>query len=138
MTFRKGNRTLFGIYFIFIISLIYHSGPAFAQGGHISDDDNKPDPMEITVSGTVEVVPVFRDTDLRPVGRGDVPAPTEGASLIVEGDIQLRLDVELTEKITCHVATRTVRVVDDLEVDVSVLPTGKGADFRKWEVKKTQ
>ena len=89
--FRKSKHILFGVYLVFIISSIYYSGPAFAQGpGHISDDDNKPDPMEITVSGTVEVVPVFRDTPLERVGRGGVPAPTGGDSLIFEGEMENR------------------------------------------------
>lgn len=114
---------------LIIIALSLHARYAVAQGGRVTREEEKHEPVEVTVTGGLEAEGVFRDTDLGRVG---------GAPESAEGETRLRLDIELTEKVSCLIGLRSVGRSDGVQIDVSALPTGKGADFRKWEVEKTR
>src|SRR3989344_7154017 len=105
--------------FLLFITLSLHAGFAIAQGGREGIKEEEHEPVEVTVSGEITVEGVFRSDDLtRHRGIGIPAGPAEGELWVPEDGIRLRLDLELTEKVSCHIGLRSERQGDSTEIDV--------------------
>lgn len=94
---------------VFVLAL---TATAFAQGGGkpVTTSDQNGETVKVTVSGGIDVDFVYRDGELREEGYATTfGADNEDVSSI-EGTVRVRLDIELTNKVSAVVELANYRV----------------------------
>ncbi len=99
------------------------ASPALAQ--KVDGDSRRPDTLRVFVSGGIDFDGIYRDRNLTGAGAGGRGFGSSTWS--VEGEVGLRFDIEMQEKINAVVSLRTQRVKDGFSGAGDVLSAQNGA-----------